>query len=88
MIQGFTMYQPHEVQIGAVYRMKIQGNLIPVAIVDLDEEGTGWYGRNTRTGEFFRIKDSGDLIIKMARPASYYFPEEYVDELPEPDANV
>lgn len=53
-----------EVQIGAVYLVKVSNQLVPVRI-DRKHPDKGWFGTNLKTNRVIHIKSAGRLREKI-----------------------
>jgi len=54
----------NDVQIGAIYQVKVAGNLVPVKITCEHDNG-GWLGTSTKTGKTIRIKSAHRLRKRL-----------------------
>ena len=58
-----------DVQLGAVYLVKVAGNLVPVKI-DRENEHGGWDGTSVKTGKAIRIKSPQRLRKCLDEPTA------------------
>ena len=58
-----------DVQLGAVYLVKVAGNLVPVKI-DRENDNGGWDGTSVKTGKAIRIKSPQRLRKCLDEPAA------------------
>ena len=55
----------HEVEIGAVYKVRLHGNYTEVRINSVSSLG-GWFATNLATGRTVRIKSAGKLRERVS----------------------
>ena len=58
-----------EIEIGRVYAAKVSGRIVPVRILCYTPWGTGWPGRNLKTGRDVHIKSGQKLRYQMKQDA-------------------
>jgi len=67
----------NEVQVGAVYWVKVSNQLVPVRI-DRVHPYKGWFGTNLKTNRVIHIKSAGRLREKIDQPS--YMTSETAEE--------